>query len=270
MERSDLIEIINGFASAGKVFSNEQDFQFELAQELKNRNDVEEVKLEVLSFQSDVPNLNGNLRNLINRRNGSLEVTRSEKEYTDIILRTTDGRCYAIELKLKAANNPYLYRSGAFGDVVVMRQGAEDINAYYFLNDIVRLEGINERIFPRQIHIEKSFAILLTNYKKYRESDFRGSQIWYEFPINNGREINDSTLTVHDVNNTGSYNKYIPLRLRGNYCFEWNDYNLNPAPVNLLDAQLPVPPQFSFLVVEVQPQKINQVERKETVKIIMQ
>ncbi len=266
MKRSDLIEIINGFAAEGKVFSNEQDFQFELAQELKNRNDVEEVKLEVLSFKKDELNLRGD--NLTERilDDGSLDLSindangnkiKAKKEYSDIIIKTNDTYC-AIELKFKGADKAYLYKSEKFGDVVVMGHGAADIGSYLFIKDIERLENINQRVFPSGITIAKGFAVLLTNNERYWNPEKKFTGIWQNFgihedrlineckEINEDREINKKLSFVRNQKEIEEYNGYKALELSGKYHFQWEKYNLNSAP-----------PQFSFLVVEVQPQKIN-------------
>lgn len=261
MDRDVLIQIINGFATAGKVFSNEQDFQFEFALALKERDEVEEVKLEVLSFPRDLPNLNGDLRNLINNR-GSLKVRRSQKEYTDIIVKT-EGEYYAIELKFKGANQAYLYNSNS-GDVAVMGHGAADINSYLFLKDIERLENINQRLFSREeIHIEEGFAILLTNNIKYRENGVGG--IWQNFSIS---EVNDEEgvhsreiqgpLHLSFIDQNGEPQEQYMLKdvtynsfsLNGDYTLEWENYPLSDE-ARRVNPNVNMAPAFSFLVVEV-------------------
>lgn len=242
MKRETLIRIINGLARDGKVFSNEQDFQFELALALKNEAEVEEVKLEAVSFPREL----GNLRNLV-KRSRIQDVCGSLKEYTDLIVRTKDGSYYAIELKFKAANSPYLYNSRAFGDVAVMKQGAANNNVYHVMEDIVRLESINSRLFSRDIKIAKGFAIVLTNTNTYRNSNFENS-IWNEFAINEGRVLENSTLSLHSDDE--KYRQYEDLEIKGRYIFNWEDYDLEP--VTMLNDKTP---KFSFLVVEVDPLK---------------
>lgn len=241
MNRETLIEIINGFARDGKVFSNEQDFQFELALALKNEAEVEEVKLEAISFEKS-------LGSLTVQDDGSLKVDKTKREYTDLIVKTKDGLYYAIELKFKGADKPYLYNSKAFGNVAVLKHGAEYFNAYRFLNDVSRLERINGRLFANNITIEKGYAVLLTNNNKYKESDFSGSEIWRNYSLINGRTVKHGLLRIR--NSEEKYLSFEPLNLNGNYTFEWNDYKLES------DAMLNVKaPGFSFLVVEVDPKK---------------
>lgn len=239
MNRDTLISVINGFAKDGKVFSNEQDFQFELALALKNEAETEEVKLEAVSFEKS-------LGSLTVQDDGSLKVDKTKREYTDLIFKTKDGLYYAIELKFKGADKPYLYNSRAFGNVAVLRHGAANINSYLFLKDIVRLEKINSRLFPRDIKISKGFAIMLTNKKTYWKSGFLNS-MWREFSVKEGRSIYNSTLSLH--RNDNKYRRYKDLEIKGNYRFNWEDYGLEP------DAMLnDKTPRFSFLVVEVDPQ----------------
>lgn len=242
MNRDTLISIINGFAKDGKVFSNEQDFQFELALALKNEVEVDEVKLEAASFPRDSWNLNAI------QDGRPFLADKTQREYTDLIVKTKDGLYYAIELKFKGADKPYLYNSKAFGDVAVLRHGAANINSYLFLKDITRLEKINSRHFARDFKIAKGFAIMLTNNKTYRNSNFENS-MWREFPINEKRTIgNNKTLSLH--RNDKNYKKYKDLEIKGSYRFNWEDYDLEP------DAMLnDKTPGFSFLVVEVDPKK---------------
>ena len=239
MNRDSLIRIINGFAKDGKVFSNEQDFQFELALALKKEAEVEEVKLEAVSFPRN-PGI------LTIQEDGSLDVNKIQREYTDLIVKTTDGLYYAIELKFKGADKPYLYKSMAFGNVAVLKHGAEHFNAYRFLNDVSRLERINGRLFANDIRIEKGYAVLLTNNSKYKESDFGGSEIWREYSLRGRQKAKHGLLRIR--NSEEKYLSFEPLNLNGNYTFEWNDYKLES------DAMLnDKAPGFSFLVVEVDP-----------------
>lgn len=239
MNRDSLIRIINGFAKDGKVFSNEQDFQFELALALKKEAEVEEVKLEAVSFPRN-PGI------LTIQEDGSLDVNKIQREYTDLIVKTTDGLYYAIELKFKGADKPYLYKSMAFGNVAVLKHGAEHFNAYRFLNDVSRLERINGRLFASDIRIEKGYAVLLTNNSKYKESDFGGSEIWREYSLRGRQKAKHGLLRIR--NSEEKYLSFEPLNLNGNYTFEWNDYKLES------DAMLnDKAPGFSFLVVEVDP-----------------
>lgn len=241
MNRETLIRIINGFARDGKVFSNEQDFQFELALALKNEVEVEQVKLEAISFEKS-------LGSLTVQDDGSLKVDKTQREYTDLIVKTKDGLYYAIELKFKGADKPYLYNSKAFGNVAVLKHGAEYFNAYRFLNDVSRLERINGRLFANDITIEKGYAVLLTNNSKYKESAFEGSEIWVNYSLINDRTVGQGLLRIR--NSEEKYLSFEPLNLNSNYTFEWNDYKLES------DAMLnDKAPGFSFLVVEVNPKK---------------
>lgn len=49
---SDLEKIIDSFADIGLVFSNEQDFQFQLGTQLKALSCVKEVYFEMLSLKN--------------------------------------------------------------------------------------------------------------------------------------------------------------------------------------------------------------------------
>lgn len=242
MNRETLIEIIKGFARDGKVFSNEQDFQFELALALKNEAEIEEVKLEAASFPKGSWNLNAI------RDGRPFSADKAQREYTDLIVKTKDGLYYAIELKFKGTDKPYLYNSKAFGNVAVLKHGAEYFNTYRFLNDVSRLERINGRVFANDIRIEKGYAVLLTNNSKYKESDFSGSEIWGNYSLINDRTVEHGLLRIR--NSEEKYLSFEPLNLNSNYTFKWNTYELDPQ--TMLNDKTP---GFSFLVVEVDPKK---------------
>ena len=110
--------IIKDFAKQGFVFSNEQDFQFELALALLKSTQVTEVKLEALSFSHGWKTIQTNVN-----------LARNDKEYTDIIVRTKKNEYIAIELKFKTANKICYYQTNKSGNVATMKQGAHNINA---------------------------------------------------------------------------------------------------------------------------------------------
>ena len=84
-----LEQILDNFAKQEMIFSNEQDFQFELALELARHKElVADVKLEPLSIDiswSEVLNLSKKGKSL----------TRKTKQYTDILLQDVDGNFVA-------------------------------------------------------------------------------------------------------------------------------------------------------------------------------
>lgn len=114
------------------------------------------------------------------------------------------------------------------------------------MEDIVRLENINNRRFSRDIKITKGFAIILTNNNTYRNSSFENTAL-EEYSLMDKRSVGPGTL---EINDSYKHPSLEPLSLSGHYTFEWNDYKLES------DAMLnDKTPGFSFLVVEVDPKK---------------
>ena len=245
MNTQTIYDILDSLAAAGKVFSNEQDFQFEFAKALDALNEVVEVKLEALS-------LSVNWKTVQQLANNKGKINRDKKEYTDIIVKLDNGEHIAIELKMKTPDKICYYQTNGSGNVLTMAQGAYDINAYEFINDIQRLENINSRHFFKDFKITKGYAILLSNNPNYRYNDFHRSKIWKNYSICNGKILHPNGLKFG--NNLVQYktkNKiYKEIKLRNSYQLNWRDYQL--ASYNdYQDKSKSSHPGFSYLVVEV-------------------
>lgn len=253
-----LISTINNFADNGIVFSNEQDFQFQLALALKgqkyNENGTEvtikDVFLEVASFDHEISETIERLRK--KQKKGDNEKESKTKEYTDLILELDDGKNIthvAIELKYKTPYSPYIYETSK-GKTLLMGQGAYDIGAYLFLKDIARLENIKKRYFVKEMNITKCYAIMLTNENHYRNGF--DSKIWKSCNINEKANLQrtialDLSSIGEDDEKKKKYQSYKSISLNGYYELKnmWHDYHLLNKNG---DA-----PDFSFLIVEIQP-----------------
>ncbi len=143
--KETLITAIDKLAQGGRAFSNERQFQFALAIELKDQGF--NVDLEVLSS---------------NEVKGEDNKVIAEKMYTDIIVEDTDKRI-AIELKYKPPERRCEYKIDN-KIVPTFPQGAPDIGAIQFWQDVVRLE----KLFKKG-EVQKGYAVLLTNDKTYWE-----------------------------------------------------------------------------------------------------
>ena len=239
--RGLLDDIMQNMAKDGKVFSNEQDFQFELALALKAEETVKDVKLEALSLSKEWD---------------GQEVKRDDKEYTDLIFETHDGKYYAIELKNKHPGRSKTIYTPTFGNVLLMKHGAENINSFYFWKDIYRLEEINNRHFSNEMQFEKGYAIFLSNSSKYWTSGF-SSDKWKPYPINNGRSIRKGEFDNCD-NFKVSNREFVVPRIIGSYKLEWKDY---PVEVFSWDKHEKIDEEFKYLLVEVDPRpKDSQTE----------
>lgn len=151
-----LQQAINNLAKTGKVYSNESQFQFDLAWELSKSGFC--VELEVLSCNKPITDF------------VKLKKDEKQKYYTDIIVKDEDGSYVAIELKYKTVeeNIEYATRSGKW---IAFSQGAENQGAYYFWKDVQRLEDlVNNKVplnFNYSKRVSRGYAVLLTNSSKY-------------------------------------------------------------------------------------------------------
>ena len=257
----DLVEIIKSFATEDEiVFSNEQDFQFQLALKLQAK--YKDVKLELLSFDNiKQSTLNICVQNHEKKFSENHKINKGKKnkikkEYTDIFVTDKNGDVYAIELKYKTTNRICYYETNK-SKMITMAQGAYDIGAYYFIKDISRLEKINKRVsFSKNTQtIKKGFAVLLTNDKNYWDNDLSGGKaIWEDFSIAGGEnkviETNIEKKVKVNASNSEKYNSYTPIKLEGKkpYPIEWNKYDLK-----LVGKRGKWSPDFYFIVVEVDP-----------------
>ena len=252
-----LTNIMNTFAEDEIIFSNEQDFQFELSKKLLNEEDIVNIKLEALSTSQDWEEIE-----TLAREKKKLE--KAKKDYTDLIVTTKDKKHYAIELKYKTPEKLCYYETKN-GKMFTMSQGAYDIGAYQFINDIYRLENINERFFSKQDSITKGYAILLTNDKNYRYNDFKRKAdkndkhgVWSEYSIDETRTKLNGELKFYDKDGKTKKEKhqqtkvtYNMLTINGEYNLQqlWKDYTMSNYN-DRKDDKNSFCPGFSYLIVE--------------------
>ena len=149
-------QTIDDFANEGIVFSNEAQFQFNLAIKL-NENDIIKNKYEVV------------LEYLYKDKE-------DKKEYIDIVLfgkKTND--CIPIELKYKTTSQEETYIVGKKGkekEYITYNQGAYDLGSYDFFKDINRIESLvcYDALLSykgKSYEATKGYSIIITNEKHY-------------------------------------------------------------------------------------------------------
>lgn len=236
-----LKSIINDFAKQNIVFSNEQDFQFEMALALSKNKQIKKVKLEMLSLEYDWEEVKR-----IAIKKG--KIPQDKKEYHDLFVELIDGTCVIVELKYKTPDKICLYETKD-GNVITMNQGAQDENAYAFIDDIRRLEHINERYLPNNKKIDKAYAVFLTNFKKYRYG-FDGD-IWGNYSVEENKIIQGM---LYFGKNSLEHRGRKAINLLGSYKLEWNNYPLNNYQ-DYKDLKNGYCPGFSYTIVEIKPKK---------------
>lgn len=286
-----LHEAIQELAKAGRIYSNEAQFQFELAWKLKEKGF--DVELEVLSAAGTIGKFVG------------LPKEEKEKQYTDIIVKDEEGYI-AIELKFKTKNllgGVYKY-TNTVGDHYVFSQGASNVGAYLFWEDIQRLEkmvtgeiplNFDDSKFDESKKVKKGYAVLMTNDSIYweRRAPFSGypGSLCGEFYPSEGYTPKSPLCrwiyldksggvvkgcpkgavgpirieTVADAEKyiglyKGRYYKkpsqYYPIELTGTYTCNWEKYDCQISKVEKIDKKgkitVLIPiPEFKYLLLEV-------------------
>ena len=203
-------ELLKDLAKNRPIFHNEQDFQFELAQKIKEyiKNENIVVRLEYFI---------GEKKNIKNRI------------YIDIMIIQKDcgekSNAIAIELKYKTKKSEGKCLKEKFA---LKDQGAVDWGCYYIHKDLKRIENLvygnienkEEKYNLDNIDVKKGFVIFLTNddsYEKKREGIFR------YYSLNTNMEDNKKVIKQKgeilygDKDKSNEENKYRLEDLEGKY-----------------------------------------------------
>lgn len=209
---NDLLDLLPQLAERRPVFHSESDLQHELAWEIRSAHPRLRVRVE-------------------SRLEG--------RTYLDLLVTDTgdDDRSLAVELK-------YPVRAWAGdhdGEQFMLRAGAQDVDSYDCVKDIVRLERLLDGHYAQE-----GLLLILSNDPNYwrppthgrttNSDDFRlhdgvileGSRAW-------GEKTGKGTMGRERVN---------PLALRGRYPLTWSDYSVLPGSTDPL----------RYLAISVEPQ----------------
>ena len=278
--KKTLSDAIQALAKQNKIYSNESQFQFDLARELREkrfdrklREKRFDVELEMLSVsQDDAKQLSKDER---------------EKAYTDIVVKDETGYI-VVELKYKTPEtNDMMYYNVNNEKIYLFPQGAENKGSYSYWKDVKRLEKlVNGTIplnFDKNKEVVRGYAVLLTNAKKYWDSkahnNFSASLARELYPIE-ATHVNNKVLCYRvafdkrgerlrrgenaawfDPIDTQSkaqkyYPKgsdakeYYPIKIEGNYTCTWETYL--KVSCNLLNGKLePKGDEFKYLILEI-------------------
>lgn len=231
-------EILKKFYEQGVLFSNERQFQLELAFELKEI--YKNVHLEVLDYLD------------------------SEKKYIDIVVDIGNNKLVAIELKYTTRDKNILYKT-TNRNVYTFKQGAGDLRRFHYLKDVERLEGLLHK--PNVFGMEgkeviKGFAIIMTNDnyhsqdgKKYKNGKIIGDTDYFNVALNNGRTISvsEQPLTIRTSGYEGK-----KINLKHEYTCKWDVYELDQNETKLIiegkESSMPYETYpFRYMILEIKP-----------------
>ena len=210
--KATLEAAMNDLAKTGKIFSNESQFQFDLAWKLREMG--YEVELEVLSANCNPSQF------------AALPKEEKKKYYTDIVIKD-DNEYIAIELKYKTPDNGVMqYKTGS-GNYYVFPQGAENISSYLYWKDVERLE---ELVFSKILlnfnaskKVSRGYAVLLTNDCKYwNPSKYNYRSIARDFLPIRGKKL--GALHWHFAKGGVDVSRG-EINLKKEYDCNWNNYD---------------------------------------------
>ena len=191
------------------VFESEAQFQFELAQVIKDTCQDYKVKLELTTATT--------------RKNNKLK-----RLYTDIVVLDKDDNFISIELKYKTKNSEY-------DGIKLLNHGATDFGRFDYLWDIHRLELLKKKdstIYEFNKNLKnciKCFAIILTNEKNYWEISGTKKTMYMNFCISEKDVIKKGKpLSWNKKNNDKTFIdgtwRDRSLVFDNTYTFKWNPY----------------------------------------------
>ena len=197
-----LKKIIQSLANDGKIFSNEKQFQIELAWAILHQLPDCEVYLESM-------------------------IRPGIKEYTDIVV-GLDGKYYPIELKNRLADRAIVYTIGE-DSYYTNKQGATDEGTLYFVKDIERLERLKTEVFQGKT-FGQGYAIIISNnplfWKDDEEQSKKGNaaQSKEETRFQKGHSLTDEKYIPALYQYLAKEGKKQKVVLSKPYKIEWDDF----------------------------------------------
>lgn len=189
----EISQVFEKLLTKKRLFNSEADLQFALAWEIQTQYPNAEIRLEYVPWDYN------------------------PQMHIDIVV-YDNNKLIPIELKYKTKGFIGEYNKE---NIVLKNHGAQDHGRYDFIKDIQRLEGF---CGCKNYNVGTGYAIFLTNDSKYWLSNDKNS-IDNAFRIHEGNVVSGD-LNWEDKAGFGSVKGRPALRLKGNYKFNWNVYNL--------------------------------------------
>lgn len=196
MDLKKMQDIIKELSEKRKVFVSEDDFKFELAKLINDKDLGFDIRLEFCPIL--IPNM-----------------------HIDILLIDKNKKWIPIELKYKTKLLETTINEEAFN---LKNQGAKDHGCYAYLYDIHRIETLIKKYKDK---VDKGYTIFITNDLSYREKPQlkRGKCYYQEFALTDGI-IKEKTLNWDSSTPDGTKGMHKDaISLSSKYKIKWNDYS---------------------------------------------
>ena len=267
----ELDSIISGFGTEGRIFSNEEQFQFELALEIERKYQKDEkgypkIRLEVLSCFEPLEKV------------AEMSTDERDKMYTDIVVDINDSESIAIELKYKTLGgkgtkgdkgSKYFDYKTESGTYRVFNQGASNLGCAYYLADVARIEKLIARsrtslevngfdlCHPEHRRaVVRGYAIIITNDYLYWSTHKEGSDAAV-FSL-----TCDDKGSKEDYIVEGKGTKYPEIHLNNHYKFTWKPYYPCEPKIEAKQGRRKKHnendlPQIGYLILQIPPKETN-------------
>lgn len=152
-------EIVDKFKKRNIIYTSEAELQFVLMQIIKEMYPAASVRCE---FEPDI----------------ELGIGTESNIRIDIVV-FLDGFMYPIEVKFRKTNlTKKCYESGV--EILYHDQDAPDDAAYYYINDLYRIEQFCDKYGDK---CKRGYTLFVTNQIKYKNADYNNRTAWKDINI---------------------------------------------------------------------------------------
>ncbi len=185
----DIVQVIQNLQTERTIFYNEADLQFSLALAIMKLYPEAKIRLERAFGNS----------------------------YIDILVELANKK-YPIEIKYKTRELKVTVNGE---DFKTRNQGAQDLGKYSFIQDLVRLESLTDKVG----NLSKGYAIWVTNDASYWNPPKNQNVGYAAFSVHNGALKTGSMSWGPNINMDSLKNKEKTLCLKNDYTISWENYS---------------------------------------------
>lgn len=213
----DINKVLESLSKKRELFHCEADFQFALAEEIKNFYENIDIRLEY--FYKEDKKDNDERKNEENKND--------HRQYIDILVIYNNKECIPIELKYKTNREEVIILDKNEEEYHLKKQGAKNDSSFYIIKDLERIEKIvsnNESKTYNLNHyiVVKGYVIFLTPYECYKTNILKHrDKTISQFNLASGNE--KSIVTIKSGKKI--YKEKYEVDLTSEYHGEWSIYS---------------------------------------------